>query len=111
MSLTQPARQASWHDAPIARDLSKQGIRICTSPGVFDTRIRPPPDHVRDSLTDMVQYPKRMGLPPEFALLSEQIVENPYLNGETIRLDGGIRVGLSSSADLVEPKNTEVGIS
>ena len=40
----------------------------------------------------MVQYPKRIGLPPEFALLSEQIVENPYLNGETIRLDGGIRV-------------------
>tara|TARA_B100000886_G_scaffold334591_1_gene290340 strand:- start:1266 stop:1442 length:177 start_codon:yes stop_codon:yes gene_type:complete len=49
-------------------------------------------DQSRISLVDMVQQPKRMGLPTEFALLSEQIVENPYLNGETIRLDGGIRV-------------------
>jgi hypothetical protein len=40
----------------------------------------------------MVQYPKRLGLPPEFASLSKQIVENAYLNGETIRLDGGIRM-------------------
>ena len=79
---------------PIARDLSRQGIRICTvSPGVFDTRMMATSsDQVRDSLTDMVQHPKRMGMPPEFALLCEQIVENPYLNGETIRLDGGIRV-------------------
>ena len=46
----------------------------------------------RDSLIDMVQHRKRMGLPTEFALLSEQIAENPYLNGETIRLDGRIRV-------------------
>ena len=79
---------------PIARDLSRQGVRICTiSPGVFDTRMMAASsDQVRDSLTAMVQHPKRMGLPTEFALLSEQIVENPYLNGETIRLDGGIRV-------------------
>ena len=79
---------------PIARDLSRQGIRICTiSPGVFDTRMMATSsDQVRDSLTDMVQHPKRMGMPSEFALLCEQIVENPYLNGETIRLDGGIRV-------------------
>ena len=79
---------------PIARDLSRQGVRVCTiAPGIFD----PPmmagaPDQVRDPLIDMVQYPKRLGLPPEFALLSQQIVENPYLNGETIRLDGGIRM-------------------
>jgi hypothetical protein len=39
-----------------------------------------------------VQYPKRLGLPPEYALLAKQIVENSYLNGETIRLDGGIRM-------------------
>ena len=79
---------------PIARDLSRQGVRVCTiSPGVFDTAMMAAsPDQVRDSLIDMVQYPKRMGLPPEFALLTEQILENPYLNGETIRLDGGIRV-------------------
>lgn len=80
---------------PLARDLSGRGIRICTiSPGVFDTQMMAASSsQVRDSLIDMVQYPKRMGRPPEFALLSEQIVENPYLNGETIRLDGGIRVG------------------
>ena len=79
---------------PIARDLSRLGIRICTiSPGVFDTpMMAASSDQVRDSLIDTVQFPKRMGLPSEFALLSEQIVENPYLNGETIRLDGGIRV-------------------
>ena len=79
---------------PIARDLSKLAVRICTiSPGVFDTSMMADsPDQVRESLIDMVQYPKRMGLPPEFALLAEQIVENPYLNGVNIRLDGGIRV-------------------
>ena len=79
---------------PMARDLSRLGVRICTiSPGVFDTSMMAASsDQIRDSLIDMVQHPKRMGLPTEFALLSEQIVENPYLNGETIRLDGGIRV-------------------
>ena len=79
---------------PIARDLSKQGVRICTiSPGVFDTpMMEASSGQSRNSLVDMVQHPKRMGLPTEFALLSEQIVKNPYLNGETIRLDGGIRV-------------------
>ena len=80
---------------PIARDLSGQGVRICTiSPGVFHTpMMASSADQVRGSLIAMVQHPRRMGLPPEFASLSEQIVENPYLNGETIRLDGGIRVG------------------
>ena len=79
---------------PVARDLSRQGVRVCTiAPGIFDTPMMAgAPDQVRDPLIDMVQYPKRLGLPPEFALLSQQIVENPYLNGETIRLDGGIRM-------------------
>jgi NAD(P)-dependent dehydrogenase (short-subunit alcohol dehydrogenase family) len=79
---------------PIARDLSRQGVRICTiAPGIFNTPMMAgAPDQVRDPLIDMVQYPKRLGLPPEFASLSKQIVENPYLNGETIRLDGGIRM-------------------
>ena len=79
---------------PIARDLSRQGVRVCTiAPGIFDTPMMAgAPDQVRDPLINMVQYPKRLGLPPEFALLSQQIVENPYLNGETIRLDGGIRM-------------------
>ena len=71
---------------PIARDLSRQGVRICTiAPGIFNTPMMAgAPDQVRDPLIEMVQYPKRLGLPPEFASLSKQIVENPYLNGETI---------------------------
>jgi 3-hydroxyacyl-CoA dehydrogenase/3-hydroxy-2-methylbutyryl-CoA dehydrogenase len=79
---------------PVARDLSRQGVRVCTiAPGIFDTPMMAgAPDSVRDPLIDMVQYPKRLGLPPEYALLAKQIVENSYLNGETIRLDGGIRM-------------------
>ena len=50
------------------------------------------PDQVRQPLIESVQFPKRLGDAPEFALLARQIVENPYLNGETIRLDGGIRM-------------------
>ena len=79
---------------PIARDLSRQGVRVCTiAPGIFDTPLMMgAPDQVRDPLIEMVQYPKRLGLPPEFASLSQQIIENAYLNGETIRLDGAIRM-------------------
>jgi NAD(P)-dependent dehydrogenase (short-subunit alcohol dehydrogenase family) len=79
---------------PVARDLSRQGVRVCTiAPGIFDTPMMAgAPDSVRDPLIAMVQYPKRLGLPPEYAQLSRQIVENSYLNGETIRLDGGIRM-------------------
>ncbi|MCR9279237.1 MAG: SDR family NAD(P)-dependent oxidoreductase [Pseudomonadaceae bacterium] len=79
---------------PIARDLSRIGVRICTiAPGIFETpMMMGAPDQVRQPLIDMVQFPKRLGEAPEFALLSQQIVENPYLNGETIRLDGGIRM-------------------
>ena len=79
---------------PIARDLSRIGVRICTiAPGIFETpMMMGAPDQVRQPLIDMVQFPKRLGDAPEFALLSQQIIENPYLNGETIRLDGGIRM-------------------
>ena len=79
---------------PIARDLSRQAIRICTiAPGIFETPMMlGAPDAVRVPLIDMVQFPKRLGDAPEFALLAKQIIENPYLNGETIRLDGGIRM-------------------
>jgi len=79
---------------PIARDLARQGVRICTiAPGIFDTPLLAgAPDSVREPLIDMVQYPKRLGLPPEYAKLAQQIIENAYLNGETIRLDGGIRM-------------------
>ena len=79
---------------PIARDLSRNGIRVCTiAPGIFETPMMTgAPDRVRLPLIDMVQFPERLGEAPEFALLAQQIVENPYLNGETIRLDGGIRM-------------------
>ena len=79
---------------PIARDLSRNGIRICTiAPGIFETPMMAgAPDRVRDPLIEMVQFPNRLGNANEFALLSQQIMENPYLNGETIRLDGGIRM-------------------
>ena len=50
------------------------------------------PDEVRNPLIEMTQFPKRLGNPDEFAMLATQIIENPFLNGETIRLDGGIRM-------------------
>ena len=79
---------------PIARDLARMGIRINTiAPGIFDTPLMAmASDEVRKPLIEMTQFPKRLGDPDEFALLSAQIIENPFLNGETIRLDGGIRM-------------------
>jgi len=79
---------------PIARDLSRSGIRVCSiAPGIFETPMMAgAPDRVRDPLIEMVQFPKRLGNAPEYALLAQQIMENPYLNGETIRLDAGIRM-------------------
>ncbi len=79
---------------PIARDLSRSGIRVCTiAPGIFETPMMAgAPDRVRDPLIDMVQFPKRLGNAEEYARLACQIVENGYLNGETIRVDGGIRM-------------------
>ncbi|MEM7080561.1 MAG: SDR family NAD(P)-dependent oxidoreductase [Pseudomonadota bacterium] len=79
---------------PVARDLTRQGVRVCTiAPGIFDTPMMAgATDEVREPLIQMVQYPKRLGLPPEYAQLAQQIIENAYLNGETMRLDGGIRM-------------------
>ena len=79
---------------PIARDLARMGIRINTiAPGIFDTpMLAMAPDQVRLPLIEMTQFPKRLGLPEEYASLVKHIVENPFLNGETIRLDGGIRM-------------------
>ncbi len=79
---------------PVARDLARSGIRVCTiAPGIFETPMMAgAPDRVRDPLIEMVQFPKRLGNAPEYALLARQIIENRYLNGETIRLDGGIRM-------------------
>ena len=80
---------------PIARDLARNGIRVCTiAPGIFDTPLLGSlPDDVRASLGAQVPFPQRLGLPAEYAQLAQQIVENPMLNGETIRLDGALRMG------------------
>jgi|TARA_B110000014_G_C20124492_1_gene597873 NAD(P)-dependent dehydrogenase (short-subunit alcohol dehydrogenase family) len=79
---------------PIARDLARMGIRINTiAPGIFDTPMMAmATDKVRNPLIEMTQFPKRLGLPQEYGSLVQHIIENPFLNGETIRLDGGIRM-------------------
>lgn len=79
---------------PIARDLAPAGIRVCTiAPGLIDTPLLGMlPQEQKDELASSVLFPKRLGTPDDFAGLAVQIVENGYLNGETIRLDGGIRM-------------------
>jgi len=79
---------------PVARDLARMGIRVMTiAPGICETPMMAGmTDEVRDALGKMVPFPPRMGRPSEFASLVGQIVENPYLNGEVIRLDGAIRM-------------------
>lgn len=79
---------------PVARDLSATGIRInCIAPGTFAT---PPmlgvPESVLTSLAAAIPFPKRLGEPSEFAELALSMLTNSYLNGETVRLDGGIRM-------------------
>lgn len=79
---------------PMARDLATQGIRVVTiAPGLFDTPLLATlPDKVRAYLAKTVPNPARLGLPDEYAQLAQSIVENPMLNGETIRLDGALRM-------------------
>ncbi|MEW7850536.1 3-hydroxyacyl-CoA dehydrogenase [Massilia aurea] len=79
---------------PMARDLARNGIRVMTiAPGIFETpMLMNMPQEVRDSLGKMVPFPPRLGLPTEFAHLARAIIENVMLNGETIRLDGAIRM-------------------
>lgn len=79
---------------PIARDLARCGIRVMTiAPGVFATPMMDGmAPEVRESLASMVPFPPRLGHPGEFAALVAHIIENPYLNGEVIRLDGAIRM-------------------
>ncbi|MBL5972212.1 MAG: SDR family NAD(P)-dependent oxidoreductase [Candidatus Leucobacter sulfamidivorax] len=80
---------------PIARELGRHAIRVCTiAPGVFETpMMQTLPQAAQDSLGQQVPYPPRLGRPEEYAALVVSIVENGYLNGETIRLDGAIRMG------------------
>lgn len=77
-----------------ARDLATKNIRVnAIAPGVFDTPILARfSQEIRDGLGAQVPNPSRLGQPDEFAMLAMQVVENPYLNGETIRLDGAIRM-------------------
>ncbi len=79
---------------PIARDLSKRGIRVMTvAPGVFETPLlAAAPEEVKEPLIAITQFPKRLGYPSEFAEQVAHIVSCSYLNGETIRLDAGIRM-------------------
>jgi 3-hydroxyacyl-CoA dehydrogenase/3-hydroxy-2-methylbutyryl-CoA dehydrogenase len=79
---------------PIARDLAEQGIRVMTiAPGIFETPLLGTlPEPVRASLARQVPFPSRLGLPDEYAALACHIVTNVMLNGETIRLDGAIRM-------------------
>ena len=77
-----------------ARDLATKLIRVCTiAPGVFDTPILDRLSvEIKDKLAAQIPNPSRLGQPAEFARLAKHIVDNPYLNGETIRLDGAIRM-------------------
>lgn len=79
---------------PIARDLASLGIRNTTvAPGIFDTPMMSSlPEDVRRSLGETVPFPPRLGRPEEFAILVTHIIENTMINGETIRLDGALRM-------------------
>jgi NAD(P)-dependent dehydrogenase (short-subunit alcohol dehydrogenase family) len=79
---------------PIARDLSRNGIRVCTiAPGIFETpMLLGMSKEVQDALGKQVPFPSRLGRPAEYAQLVKAIVETEMLNGETIRLDGAIRM-------------------
>ncbi len=79
---------------PVARDLASLGIRVCTiAPGVFETpMLGLLPDPARKALEASIPFPSRLGRPSEYAALARHIVENTMLNGETIRLDGALRM-------------------
>ncbi|QIG39254.1 SDR family NAD(P)-dependent oxidoreductase [Microbacterium sp. 4R-513] len=79
---------------PIARELARYGIRVLTiAPGIMETpMLKGLPEAAQESLGQQVPYPQRLGRPDEYAKLVLAIVDNGYLNGETIRLDGAIRM-------------------
>jgi NAD(P)-dependent dehydrogenase (short-subunit alcohol dehydrogenase family) len=80
---------------PVARDLSSVGIRVNTiAPGLFDTPLLAGlPEPARMSLGEQVLFPKRLGRPDEYAELAYFLLTHDYINGETVRMDGGIRMG------------------
>lgn len=79
---------------PAARELARSGIRVVTiAPGVFDTPLMAAlPEAARTSLSQQIPFPSRFGKPEEYAFLAQHILENEMINGETIRLDGAIRM-------------------
>jgi NAD(P)-dependent dehydrogenase (short-subunit alcohol dehydrogenase family) len=79
---------------PIAREFANYGIRVVTiAPGLFETPLLASlPEKAKEALSQMMPFPKRLGKPDEFALLAKHIIENPMLNGETIRLDAALRM-------------------
>jgi NAD(P)-dependent dehydrogenase (short-subunit alcohol dehydrogenase family) len=79
---------------PIARELARYGIRVCTiAPGIMQTpMLAGLPQPAQDSLGQQVPYPPRLGKPDEYARMVLAIIDNGYLNGETLRLDGAIRM-------------------
>lgn len=79
----------------LARDLASVGVRVCTIlPGIFDQTkmLEPISDKGKKLLAMMVTFPSQLGLPDDFARLAQNIIENNYLNGENIRLDGAVRM-------------------
>jgi len=80
---------------PLARELAAYGIRVvCVAPGVFGTpMLQGISEDVRDDLVELIPFPRRLGDPTEFAMLVRHIIENSYLNGVVIRLDGALRMG------------------
>ena len=83
---------------PMARDLGSYGIRVLTiAPGIMNTPLMAAAsDQVKQGLAVSVVAPKRLGYPEEFALLAAALIDNSYMNGEVIRIDGGIRMGYAS---------------
>jgi NAD(P)-dependent dehydrogenase (short-subunit alcohol dehydrogenase family) len=79
---------------PVARELGPLGIRVmCIAPGVFATPMMAKmPEEVKRGLGELAPFPSRLGEPAEFAALVQHVIENPYLNGEVIRLDGAMRM-------------------
>jgi 3-hydroxyacyl-CoA dehydrogenase/3-hydroxy-2-methylbutyryl-CoA dehydrogenase len=79
---------------PAARDMASRGVRVVTiAPGLFDTPLLAAlPEEARTALGEGIPFPSRLGRPEEYGRLVEQIVANPMLNGETIRLDGALRM-------------------
>lgn len=79
---------------PIARDLARNGIRVCTiAPGLFKTPLLAGlPEQVQNELAKDIPFPQRLGDPDEYAHLVQAIIENPMMNGEVIRLDGALRM-------------------